>query len=74
MEEKIRVVDQLVDDRGRYRSIIMVYGEPMEFVSQDRKEAIIYSQPELSRAIDYYKENNVSVSISRRYFINSEEI
>ena len=73
MEEKIRVVDQLVDDRGRYRSVIIVYGEPVEFISQDRKQAIIYSQPELDRAIDYYKENNVNVSINR-YFIDSEEI
>jgi hypothetical protein len=74
MEEKIRIVDQLVDHTGKYRSLIMVYGEPLEFVSKDRKEAIIYSPAELSKALLYYEHNNITVEISRTYFVESEEI
>lgn len=54
MENELKKVYQVVDDRGYYRSIVISNGEIIEFISKEEKDAVVYTYDELRKAIRYY--------------------
>lgn len=62
-----RTIYQIVDRRNRYRSSIMVDGKPLDFISKDRDEAIIYTYDEALKIAEYYiDKRNIPVEIEAR--------
>lgn len=67
MEKKLKRVYQVIDKRGHYRSIITSNGEIVDFISEDSKDAIVYTYDELKKVITYYAhELNIPVMIETK--------
>ena len=74
MEKKIKVY-QLVDEKCNYRSSIMFKGEPIDYISKNRKEAIVYTYDEAKRIAKYYiEEKNIPVMIESRTVYSKKDI
>lgn len=54
MENELKRVYQVVDEKGYYRSIVTSNGEIIDFASREDKDAIVYTYNELKKAIRYY--------------------
>jgi hypothetical protein len=70
----MREVVQLVDENGRYRSVLLFDNRPISYISNKRKEAMIYTEKELDYAISYYKKFRIPIMIERRNVLNHKEI
>lgn len=70
----MREIVQLVDYNGKYRSILLFDNKPISYISDNRKEAIIYTEKELEYAISYYKKFKIPVMVERRKVISHKEI
>lgn len=67
MRTSERTIYQIVDGRNQYRSSIMVQGRPLDFISKDREEAIIYTYDEALKIAEYYiDKRNIPVEIEAR--------
>jgi hypothetical protein len=62
MENELKTVYQVVDEKGYYRSIVKSNGEIIEFSSKEEKDAIVYTYDELKKAVRYYV-NELDISI-----------
>jgi len=60
------VTYQIVDSRNRYRSIMLVQDEPIEFINKDRKDAIVYTKKEAFGLAKYYSTKGVDVMVEIR--------
>lgn len=60
---KTKRVFQIVDNKCHYRSLIMFKGLPIEYVSKERKDALVYSYDEAKRAANYYQKKQVPIMI-----------
>lgn len=69
-----RSITQLLDERGRYRSLIFSYGQAVDFKSSNRMNAIVYSKDELERALEYYKDRGIKIIIEKRTVVTTQEI
>ena len=72
--EKQRKIYQLVDSDLKYRSVLFVQGEPVEFISRNRKEAIIYTKKEAFALAKHYKKNGVKVMVEIRTALTKKDI
>ena len=62
-----RKVYQIMDADSNYRSILMFRGEPIEYVSKKRRQAMIYTYDEAKNVAKYFIEKrNVPVMIECR--------
>lgn len=67
MEEfKERTVYQVMDMNFNYRSLIISNGEPLDFISKKRKEAIVYSFDDAKKVAKYYTDRKIPVMIECR--------
>lgn len=55
---------QIVDEKGKYRSRVTIYGEDVEFTSRKSKDALIYTLDEAKALVKYYiEEKNIPVML-----------
>jgi len=54
MENELKTVYQVVDEKGYYRSIVKSNGGIIDFASKKDKDAIVYTYDELRKAVRYY--------------------
>ena len=73
--EKARKVYQLVDGNSNYRSSIIFKGESIDYISKNRKEAIVYTYDEARKIAKYYiEEKNIPVMIEARNVYSKKDI
>lgn len=70
-----RKVYQIVDKNSKYRSFITFKGEPIEYISEERNKALIYTYDEAKKVAKYYiEEKNIPVMIECRIVKKRSEI
>lgn len=75
MEMEGRKVYQLIDANGKYRSTVKFKGVHVDFISKERKEAIVYTYDQARLLAHYYiKEKNIPVMIECRRVYSKTEI
>jgi hypothetical protein len=74
MEKEGRKVYQIMDGNGKYRSKITIHGESVEFISRDKKEAIVYTLNEAKELAKYYIDKDIPVLIECRTVYTKFEI
>lgn len=66
---------QIVDENGKYRSRALLCGEEVDFISKNRKEAIVYTLDEAKKIAKYYiEEKNIPVMLETRYPTSKRDI
>lgn len=67
MENELKTVYQVVDEKGYYRSIVKSNGGIIDFASKEEKDAVVYTYDEVRKAIRYYvNELDISVTIETK--------
>lgn len=75
MEIEGRKVYQLIDANGKYRSTVTFKGVHVDFISKERREAIVYTYDQARLLAHYYiKEKNIPVMIECRRVYSKTEI
>lgn len=60
-------VYQLLDAKCKYRSCIIFKGEPIDYISDNKKDALVYTYDEAKKFAKYYiEEKNIPVMIECR--------
>lgn len=72
---KERKVYQIMDGNGKYRSFITIRGEHLDYISKERKQAIVYTYDEAKKVAKYYiEEKNIPVMIECRIVHSKKDI
>ena len=75
MENKERKIYQIIDKDCNYRSCISFKGEPLDFISKNKQQAIVYTYDEAKKIAKYYiEERNIPVMIECRTVYSKKEI
>ena len=72
---KERKIYQILDANCNYRSCIMFKGESLDYISKERRKAIVYTYDEAKKIAKYYiEEKNIPVMIECRTVYSKREI
>lgn len=71
---KEKEVFQILDENCEYRSLIRSDVGDVEFISKNKKQAIIYTFNEVKKIFKYYTKKNIPVMIERRIVTKKSEI
>ena len=75
MEMEGRKVYQLIDANGKYRSTVTFKGVHVDFISKERREAIVYTYKDALLLANYYIERKkIPVMIECREVYSKTEI
>jgi len=72
---KERKIYQILDANCNYRSCITFKGESLDYISKERRKAIVYTYDEAKKIAKYYiEERNIPVMIECRTVYSKKEI
>lgn len=66
-------VYQVLDEKGKYRSMVKINGEIVDFISRESKDAIVYTYDDIKKVINYYlEEKKIPIVIEAKTISNGK--